>query len=170
MNILNVGMGEIKISKTPGDVIVAPGLGSCIGLIVFDPVNKIASMAHVVSPDSSISRTPEILAGKFGDTALPELVKLMEDLGCKKANLKVVIAGGSQMFNLEKGTNVLNIGMRNTISVKASINSMGLPLIAADTGGNRGRTLKIDVATCVITVRHVGEDERILGGNICQRS
>ena len=169
MNILNVGMGEIKISKTPGDVIVAPGLGSCIGLIVFDPTTKVAAMAHVVSPDSSISRTPEIIPGKFGDTALTELIRLMTEYKCNKANLKVVIAGGSQMFNLEKGTNVLNIGMRNTISVKATINSNGLPLIASDTGGNRGRTLKIDVATCSITVRHVGEDERILGGNICQK-
>jgi chemotaxis protein CheD len=156
--ILNVGMGEIHTSKIPGTTITAPGLGSCIALIMYDPNIKAAGMAHVVLPDST-SAKHNSMPGKYADTAVPELLNSMISLGAKKNNLIIKATGGAQMFNLEKGSNILNIGMRNIVAIKALLSQMGLTIKAADTGGNRGRTVKIDVATGYVTVKILGQEE-----------
>lgn len=159
MTNINVGMSEICVSKVPGTTIIAPGLGSCIGLIMYDPNVKVAGMAHIVLPDSKSNREEKFNPGKFADTAVPELLSKVLELGASKHNLIVKISGGAQMFNLGKGTNVLNIGLRNTIAVKAALNKEGLVLKAFDTGGNRGRTVKILTTTGTVYVRCIGQDE-----------
>jgi len=158
MTVLNVGMGELQVSKMPGVSLVSPGLGSCIGLIMYDPLYKIGGMVHIVLPDSSVC-TKQALPGKYADTAVPELLKKMSELGAKKHNLIVKIAGGAQMFNLEKGCNILNIGMRNVIAVKAALSKESININAADTGGNKGRTVKLDVATGVVLIKAIGQQE-----------
>mgnify|MGYP001306451464 CR=1 FL=1 len=167
---INVGMGEIKLSKTPGTYLVAPGLGSCIGLIMYDPKISLAGMVHVVLPDSSATTKEIYSQGKYADLAIPELLKRMINEGANKNNLVVTMAGGAQMFTLEKGSNVLNIGMRNAVAVKAALNKEGLKISASDTGGNKGRTLKIEVSTGIVYVKSIGQAEVILGGNKCLKS
>lgn len=165
MTILNVGMGEIQVSNNPVDIITAPGLGSCIGLSIYDPVAKIAGMAHIVLPDSNNSSTISLktsLPGKFADTAVPEVLNQMYKLGAKKQNLIIKISGGAQMFNFEKGGNVLNIGMRNAIAVKSHIAKEGLTIKTTDTGGNKGRTVKIEVKTGTVCVKIIGQQEVII--------
>lgn len=159
MSILNVGMGEIKISNKSGDMIVAPGLGSCIGLSMYDPIVKIAGMAHVVLPDSTNISKPGNLPGKYADLAVPELLEQMIKQGAKKHNIVIKIAGGAQMFNFEKGGNVLNIGMRNAIAVKANLSSNNLTIRGNDTGGNKGRTVRLDVTTGKVYVKVIGQQE-----------
>lgn len=158
MTNINVGMSEIQTSKLPGVILSAPGLGSCIGLTMYDTAIKAAGMVHIVLPDSSINENP-VISGKYADKAIPELLNRMSQLGAKKQNLVVKIAGGAQMFNLDKGGNILNIGIRNVIAVKAALNKEGLVLTGSDTGGNKGRTLKLNVATGVVTVRIIGQQE-----------
>lgn len=159
MSNINVGMGEIQISKTAGTSLIAPGLGSCIGIVMYDPINKVAGMAHVVLPDSKSNSKPILLPGKFADTAVPELYKQVLKLGASEKNLIVKIAGGAQMFNLGASTNVLNIGMRNTIAVKAAIATSGFTVRNSDTGGNKGRTFRFDIETCKTYVKIIGVNE-----------
>lgn len=158
--IVNVGMGEIHVSNSAGTSLVAPGLGSCIGLTIYDPIAKVGGMAHIVLPDSSTITKPITLPGKYADKAIPEILGKMYKLGAKKQNFVVKIAGGSQMFNLEKGANILNVGMRNIIAVKAALNKENLIIKASDTGGNKGRTLKLDVATGSVFMRLIGQQEQ----------
>ncbi|MFH0703335.1 MAG: chemotaxis protein CheD [bacterium] len=159
MSNINVGMGEMQISKSQGTVLIAPGLGSCIGLTMYDTRVKIAGMVHIVLPDSTNSTKNITLLGKYADTAIPELLEKMVKMGSDKKNLIVKIAGGAQMFTLEKGCNILNIGVRNVIAVKAVLNKMNLNLTAADTGGNKGRTFKIQVLSGSVFVKTIGEQE-----------
>lgn len=164
MTIINVGMGEIQVSKASGTVLAAPGLGSCIGVTMYDPKYKIAGMVHVVLPESanctkSSAAKDTYSLGKYADTAIPELLNQIFKLGAVKSNIIVKISGGAQMFNIEKGGNILNIGMRNNIAVKAALNKEGLLIKAADTGGNKGRTVKMDVSTGIVSVRIIGENE-----------
>ena len=166
MENINVGMGECKISKAKDSNLVAPGLGSCIGLILYDPINKIGAMAHVVLPDSTTTSKEITTPGKYADTAVPYIIEQITNAGANKRNLVVSIAGGAQMFTLEKGSNVLNIGTRNNIAVKAALTKAGLKLNASDTGGNKGRTLRIDINTGTVYVRSIGQPEIILGGNL----
>ena len=158
--IVNVGMGEIQVTNSAGTSLVAPGLGSCIGLTIYDPMAKVGGMVHVVLPDSTNVTKEITLLGKYADKAVPEILAKLYKLGAKKQNMVLKMAGGSQMFNLEKGYNILNVGMRNTIAVKAALSKEGLTVKAADTGGNKGRTLKLDVATGIVSVRIIGQLEQ----------
>lgn len=158
-NIINIGMSQMEVSSKAGTILVAPSLGSCIGLGFFDPYSKVGGMAHIVLPDSSKILKPNETVGKYADTAVPELLKKMLGLGADKNRIIVKIAGGAQMFNTQEGANVLNIGLRNAVSVKAALSKEGLSLIKADTGGNKGRTFKLDVQTGDFTVKLIGQDE-----------
>jgi chemotaxis protein CheD len=162
MNNLNVGLGEIKIAKKLNCSIVAPGLGSCIGLLMYDVVNEIAGMVHVVLPETKDLNIPN--PGKYANTGAEALLDQLVKQGANKANLKVYIAGGAQMFSFSKGSNILNIGVRNTIAVKEEITRLNLRLLNSHTGGSKGRTFKIDLPEGKISVRCIGEEEIILGG------
>jgi chemotaxis protein CheD len=158
-NVINVGMSQIEVSSTPGTVLAAPSLGSCIGLAIYDPQKKIGGMAHIVLPDSTKMTKASETIGKYADTSVPEILRRMYAKGAIKSNLIIKIAGGGQMFNLQQGSNVLNIGLRNAVAVKAALTKEGLDIVKADTGGNKGRTFKLDVITGVFSVKIIGQNE-----------
>jgi len=87
------------------------------------------------------------------------MLKKLFAVGANKNKLIVKMAGGAQMFNLEKGANVLNIGLRNTLAVKTALSKEGLTLVKSDTGGNKGRTFKLDVQTGIFSVKLIGQEE-----------
>lgn len=159
---INVGLGEIKIAQQSKDVLMAPGLGSCVGVLLYDPIDSIAAMAHVVLPESKDDNP--ILPGKYANTGIPALLKTILDKGAKKNNIKTYISGGAQMFSFDKGSNVLNIGTRNILAVKNALAKEGLKILNSHTGGNKGRTFKINMSDKKITVKCIGEDEITLGG------
>lgn len=163
MNNLNVGMGEIKIATNSSDVLVAPGLGSCIGLVIYDEKTKIAGMAHVVLPDSTSINKEVTQPGKYADTAVPALVEQLTKQGASMRNLIAFMSGGSQMFSFDSSTNVFNIGTRNAIAVKNSLKNMNIVLKYTDTGGNTGRTVKFDMSKFIFTIKCIGKDEKVIG-------
>lgn len=158
-NIINVGMSQMELSSKPGTVLTAPSLGSCIGLAIYDPVAKIGGMAHIVLPDSAKNTKETEALGKYADTAVPEMLSKIISMGANKKNLIIKIAGGAQMFNLQQGSNVLNIGLRNTLAVKTALSKEGLEVLKSDTGGNKGRTFKLDVQTGIFSVKVIGQNE-----------
>lgn len=157
-----VGIGELKASKSSREVLIAYGLGSCVGVSVYDPDTGVAGLAHVMLPDSTEAQSQNPL-GKFADLAVPMLLEEITNLGGRPRHLVGKIAGGAQMLT---GTgfskNGFNIGERNVQAVKAAFERYGIPLINADIGGNRGRTMAIHVANGKTTVRVIGEEEREL--------
>ena len=152
---IKVGLGQLVVSKSPSDVLSALGLGSCIGLTVFDPVTKIGGMVHVMLPSSEIS-THSGPDGKYADTAIPALVDQVSRLGGDPSRLVCKMAGGAQMFSGGSGGGSLNIGSRNAIAVRAALQVAGLRLKSAQTGGTFGRTVDIHIGTGLVTVRTVG--------------
>ena len=144
-----VRMGEIEVSKRPGEELVARGLGSCIGLALIDRSSGVAGMAHVVLPESGGS-TGE--PGKFADLAVPALIAQMQRAGAVKRRLDAVMAGGARMFELGE----MDIGARNAAAVETGLSRAGLKVRAAETGGNRGRTLRLTVGEFEVTVKEAG--------------
>jgi chemotaxis protein CheD len=143
-------MGEIAVTGRGGEELVALGLGSCIGLALIDRVAGVAGLAHVVLPASrQDGRDP----GKFADTAVPELIARMRGAGSTGRKLEAVMAGGARMFDLGSE---LDIGARNAVAVSAALQSARIPVMAAATGGNRGRTVKVEPAEGRVTVREAG--------------
>jgi chemotaxis protein CheD len=150
-----VRMGEIEVSKRTGDELVARGLGSCIGLALIDRVSGVAGMAHVVLPESNGS-DPQ--PGKFADTAVPALIAQVQKAGAVLRRLDAVIAGGARMFELGE----MDIGARNAAAVKTALTRAGLTVRAADTGGNRGRTMRMTVGEFDVTVKEAGGEPKTL--------
>jgi chemotaxis protein CheD len=144
-------MGEIAVSKRAGDELVARGLGSCIGLAVIDRYTGVAGLAHIVLPQSTeTDRQP----GKFADVAVPALIDRMIGAGATPHRLEAVLAGGARMFELGE----LDIGARNEEAVRAGLAASGVSIHAAETGGGRGRTMRVEVGSCTVTVKKAGAD------------
>ena len=145
----SVRMGEIEVFTRAGDELVASGLGSCIGLALIDRFAGVAGLAHVVLPKSTeTDREP----GKFADLAVPELIDRVVRAGASRHRLEAVLAGGARMFELGE----LDIGARNAEAVRAGLAASGLLVRAAETGGSRGRTMRVQGGDCTVTVKEAG--------------
>jgi chemotaxis protein CheD len=147
-----VRMGELAASAAAGDVLVSLGLGSCIGLALLDRRTGVAGLAHVVLPDSGGQPADNKL--KFADHAVPELVERVVAKGGRRLRLEAALVGGASMFATSSTT--LEVGQRNEAAVREQLKALRIPVIAAETGGKRGRTIRVYVDTTMVTVREAG--------------
>jgi len=155
-----VGLGEVKISKDPELVLACLGLGSCVAISVFDPVAKVGGMAHVVLPKSN-GKTGE-RASRYADVAVPLLFERLKEGGAVESRCVVNIAGGAQMsVALGIGT-AFKIGEDNIAAIHAALKAKGLKPKAADTGGRKGRTVRLFIETGKTMVSSAGNESREL--------
>jgi len=158
--LIKVGMADYKIGRSPNNLI-SYGLGSCVGIALFDSVTKIGGLAHIMLPDSTQARSAENPA-KFADTALPLMLEEMIKLGAVKSRITAKIAGGAQMFTFANATDVMRVGERNTEAVRVLLKKMDIRIIADDTGGNYGRTVELQLDTGIYRVRTIAKGEKEL--------
>ena len=149
-----VRMGEHAYSATTGDVLVSLGLGSCIGLALLDRKAEVAGLAHVVLP---AAEGRDGAPGKFADTAVPALLDAVVALGAHRTRVQAVMVGGASMFSL--GGAGLEVGPRNEAAVREQLATLRIPVAAADTGGAKGRTVRVRVESGVVTSKAAGESE-----------
>jgi len=152
MNVIKVKMADLNIAKTP-DRLRTTGLGSCVGIALYDKVKQIGGLAHIMLPSSEMMRMGQINKAKYADTALPLLVEEMEKLGAKQRNLVAKLAGGSQMFQFKTTNEMMKVGPRNVAASKKLLDDLGIPIVAEDTGGNIGRTIELDTATGLLMIK-----------------
>lgn len=155
MATIKVGMADLNLCKSP-DMITTLGLGSCIGIALYDPVTKIGGLAHIMLPDSTQMRNNSNTA-KFADTGIEELVKKMVAAGASKARLVAKIAGGAKMFEVSGLSEIGNVGERNAQASRAKLKQLGIPLKAEDTGLNYGRTVELYTETGEFRIKSVGK-------------
>jgi chemotaxis protein CheD len=151
-------MAEIAVSRHEGDILVALGLGSCIGVALLDRASLVAGLAHVVLPES---RPGTGTPGKFADTAVPELLRQVTGLGASKARLHAVLVGGAQMFATSAG-GALDIGRRNEQAVRTALAVAGIPISVAVTGGSSGRTMRVHLENGIVTCKQAGSVEETI--------
>jgi chemotaxis protein CheD len=156
---LMVRMGELATSADPGDVLVSIGLGSCIGLALVDLRRPIVGLAHVMLPTAAEQVGP---LAKFANFGVPLLAERVRALGATR--LDAVLVGGAQMFSFSNGDGGGNIGARNESAVRDELERIGIPVRAAATGGQRGRTIRVHVEGARVTVREVAGTEHQLYG------
>jgi chemotaxis protein CheD len=154
--VIKVGMADLNVCKTP-DSLTTLGLGSCVGVAIYDKNTKITGLAHIMLPSSKeISNNSNI--AKFADTGIEETVRLMKKMGADTSKLVAKIAGGAQMFAFSlKNNDMLNVGERNVNAVKEKLKELNIPIVAEDTGLNYGRTVIIDSNTGMYTIKAVGK-------------
>jgi chemotaxis protein CheD len=138
-----VRMGELSVSKTPGDVLVAVGLGSCIGLALIDPARSLAGLAHVMLPAAG-NRSDQAANTRFADVAVPALIGALTRLGAAPGRLQAVLVGGARMFSFSGSS--LEIGARNEQATRAELARAGIRVVATATAGTTGRTVRVYVA------------------------
>lgn len=160
MKTLVVEMGGMRVSDDHEVTLATYALGSCIGLMLYDPVRKAAGMLHYMLPLASAASPDKAREQPtmFGETGIPLLFSSMYGLGCRKENIIVTVAGGSQVHD-EDG--VFNIGKRNYTVLRKMFWKNNVLIANEDVGGNISRTLYLDVATGHVTLRS-GMEERLL--------
>lgn len=151
--VVKVGIADMNIVKSP-DLIRTTGLGSCVGVVLFDEMKKTAGLLHILLPDSSAGRQKVLNPAKYADTGVYALLEQLKLEGVSPWRLKAKIAGGAQMFQLGPG-DTMRIGPRNVEAVKNELERLSIPLISEDTGGNNGRTIEFDPANCLLKIRTV---------------
>ena len=158
--VIKVGMADLNVCKAP-DVITTLGLGSCIGLVFYDPVSKVGGMVHYMLPDSTKVRNNSNIA-KFADTGIDELLRRLIAAGANKGRLIAKIAGGARMFEVSGLSEVGNIGAKNAEASKKKLKELGIRIVAEDTGLNYGRTVVLDCNTGDFMIKSVGKENKII--------
>ncbi|MFA0888286.1 MAG: chemotaxis protein CheD [Synergistales bacterium] len=156
-----VGMGEMLFAEKP-DLLSCVGLGSCIGLVLYDPVRGWAGMAHIMLPSSSSRGSQgKDKPGKFADTAVSALIVGLESKGSLRTFLRAKMAGGARMFAFSP-TPSGAIGEQNILATREALRFAGIRLEAEETGGTKGRSVSFSTETLLMEVRCVGQEKRTL--------
>jgi len=149
---LFVNLGEVIVTCDQEAILSCMGIGSCIAVCMYDPKRKVGGMAHVVLPKSNGAAAN----AKYADIAIPLLIKNIREQGGEKFRLVVKIVGGAQMAT-STNNNSAPIGTNNVSAVTASLSDAGLKIAAADTGGNFGRSVQLNVGTGQVFTRMSGK-------------
>jgi len=163
MATLVVGISDLKIAKPP-DTLVTYALGSCVGICLLDPVSRVAGLSHIMLPTQSVAPGDKNIM-KFADSAIPELVRKMEQQGAARSRMKAKIAGGAQMFGSANDANsnpMWQIGQRNVTSVTDVLRRLSIPIMAQDVLANYGRTVSFDPASGIMSVRSLNKTSKEL--------
>jgi chemotaxis protein CheD len=153
--VVRVNMAHLEVITDMTGVLVTTGLGSCVGLTLYDPLTKIAAMAHIMLPSSEIAREGMYNPAKYADTAVPAMIDRLARLGAPAQRLEAKMAGGAQMFDFAVNSDLMRIGPRNADSCIETLRKYNIPVKAADTGGKHGRTIEFHCESGVMIVRSV---------------
>ncbi|MBU9714529.1 chemotaxis protein CheD [Evansella tamaricis] len=157
--VIKVGMADLNYANSP-DTIRTSGLGSCVGVIIYDEKVSTCGMAHIMLPHSSLARNGDIHRPKYADTAVEDLIENLVKRGSPEYRLRAKMAGGAQMFQFASTNEVMRIGPRNVESVREILKSYHIRIISEDVGGNSGRTIEFNPKTTVLEIRTINQGIR----------
>ncbi len=156
---LIIGMAEMGVVRSPRHIATL-GLGSCVGIVLYDKVNKIGGMVHVVMPDSE--KRTGIKPEKFADTGVDALLHEMLKAGARRDAITAKLAGGAHMFGAITKNDKMKIGDRNAFNSKMAVLRLKIRIDAEDLGGSYGRTIELNPADGALMVKTVGRGVKVL--------
>jgi chemotaxis protein CheD len=160
INNIGVGLGERVVSKNPDDILVAFGLGSCLGIGVYDPRSRLCGLMHAVLPERTDGTDP--FNPKYVDSGILGLIDELVHAGASRNSMILRMAGGANMLVNASLSKTFDIGTRNVATAHASFSTLNIKVSGEQTGGNSGRTVRLYVATGRMTYRVIGETEKDL--------
>jgi chemotaxis protein CheD len=155
-----IGMADLNVGRD-GDVIVTLGLGSCVGITLYDPITHIGGMAHIMLPTCP-NNIPVTNRAKFADLAIGDLLLKVLKMGASRPKLQAKLAGGAHMFSKVMGNDILKVGERNAATSKEVLQNLRIPVIFEDTGGTHGRTIELNTANGQLTIKTIGKGVRVV--------
>ncbi len=153
-NVIKVGMADLNVAVSPF-VLTTLGLGSCVGVCLYDSITKVAGMAHIMLP-YSVQNKGEINPAKYADTGITLLIEEMAKKGAMKSRLIAKLAGGAQMFQFKQENDIIKIGQKNIQACKEMLEKFNIKIVAEDTGGNFGRTIELSAVDGKLQIKTIG--------------
>jgi len=155
-----VGISEFRVARTPL-VLVTYGLGSCLGIALYDPQQSLGGLAHTLLP-RPLPGMRESRAGKFVETAIHRMLQELLAQGAVREHLRARLIGGANMFEPLHAHAEEGIGARNIRAARETLRGLQLPVQAEAVGGNHGRTVEFDLANGEVRVRSVHGNDRLI--------
>ena len=153
-----IGVGDGRVSRDPDSTLVTYALGSCVAVMLYDPVAKVAGMVHYMLPESLLSPDKsQARPWMFADTGIAYLLRGAMEQGANKHRLVIFAAGGAQVMD---DNGVFNIGKRNCLALRKALWKAGLVAHAEETGGTVPRTIRMEVGTGRVWLQAAGRDLR----------
>lgn len=166
-HVQTVGISDCFVSRDQSAIIATHALGSCVGLIIYDPGAFVGGLLHYMLPDSRLDKErAERNPYMFADTGIPRLFHAAYRAGAKKERIQVTALGGAQILGL---TDSFDIGKRNLMSMRKILWKAGVMLHYEDVGGKSPRTARIEIATGRIVVSSGGVQQEILAASSVQQ-
>lgn len=153
-NAITVGVADMKVTNDPNATLITYALGSCIGLVAYDPQRKLGGLLHIQLPESqSFGAQAQDQPAKFADTGITLLIDTLVANGASKNRLVIGMFGGANMLKDEQ---VFQIGIRNIRATKKMLWQAALFIKHEDVGGTSNRTVSLDLETGRIRVKKDG--------------
>lgn len=155
-----VGVGDMKIATSPGDVLVTHALGSCLGISAYDPQANVGGLLHVMLPAAAINPDKaRINPYMFVDSGVPEFFRGLMGCGAVKARMIVKVAGGA---NVQGGPDDhFAIGKRNYITLRKLFWQNGILIKGEDVGGGSARTMYLEIGSGRVWLNSGGVEKEL---------
>ena len=161
---MTVGVADLRVSTSPGEVLVTYSLGSCIGVTVYDGVARVGGLLHFQLPDAVESEIPN--PALYGDSGLAVMLSKLERAGARRENLRVCFAGGANMLS---NARCFDIGAKNIASIRTQLLGRGLRAEAKDVGGTVPRTMTMRMSDGAVALRTAAGVKLLNPRPQCQR-
>lgn len=152
---IRVGVSEYAVS-TRGVALSTSGLGSCVGVALYDPETGIGGLGHVMLP-AATTAVPK--PGKFADTCIPALLKGMVRAGADPDRIRSKLAGGSSSMEF---STTRHVGNQNAAAIRDALEANDVSVVAADLGGSHGRSLLFHPTTGALEVNGSDGTRKVL--------
>ncbi len=153
-----VGISDVQVSQDPEETLVTYGLGSCLGVMVYDPVARVGGMLHAMLPSPPNGEKAAENPARFISTGLPLLFRSAYSLGADKRRIHLTVAGGASMRPSGTEDDLFQIGRRNYVELKKMLWKNGVIIRDEDVGGNSSRTVTLHLSTGEVTVKANGTE------------
>ncbi|QEM67986.1 chemotaxis protein CheD [Geobacter sp. FeAm09] len=128
--------GELFIARCPA--LVSTVLGSCVAVVLHAPRSGVGGICHAMLPGGDAEHDDF----RYVDKAVPYLYNRINALCGGAGSIEAKLFGGAAVLNSGvRSEGAPSVGCRNIAAALQALDTLGVKVAAADTGGSRGRKL-----------------------------
>jgi chemotaxis protein CheD len=132
--------GQMHVATAP--CAIKTLLGSCVAVCVWDTQAHVGGAVHYLLPRGREGRSE---TGRYGNLAIPALIRAVCALGGNMLSLKAKVFGGAKVLAGLATSPGASLGESNIAMAREVLGAQNVPVIASDLGGDRGRRVLFHV-------------------------
>ncbi len=149
-NKMSIHIGEYHASKSP--TVIHTLVGSCVAVCLFDPVNRIGGMNHILLPGKADMKRFDAPA-RYGINAMELLINRIMNLGGERHLLLAKTFGGAHLLPSIAKEN--SVGRRIAAFVLSFLENEAIPIAAYDLKGHESRRIYFHTDTGEVFLKRV---------------